>query len=127
MPKQEQRPRQLDSLIPTIKTEERRLDELLTEARARAQQTVAEARRQAAAKVESTRQSLPDLCRAERASRLPALKQKAAAAAAEEELRARTVEARARAAMNAAVDFIVSLVWPAPSARDGPVPPGGRP
>jgi len=117
MPKQKQRPRQLESLIPTIKTEERRLDELLSDARARAERMVEEARAQAAARIEATRGSLPALQKAEREARWSAMVQKAAVAAAEEEARANAVETRARAAMAETIRFIVSMVWPAPGSR----------
>jgi vacuolar-type H+-ATPase subunit H len=115
MPKQRQRPRQLDSLIPAIKTEERRLDDLLTEARARAEQIVRDSQAEAAARIEATRRSQPELLRAEREARWPALEEKAAAAAADEEARAQAMEKRARAALEETVKFIVSLVWPGES------------
>ena len=112
MPKQKQRPRQLDSLIPTIKTEERRLDDLLADARARAEQTVKDARAEAASRIESNRASLPALVKSQREARWPELERGAAAASADEEARVRTVETRARTRMDETVRFIVSLVWP---------------
>jgi vacuolar-type H+-ATPase subunit H len=118
MPKQKHRPPpQLDSLIPTIKTEEKRLDDLLVETRAQSERIVREAQEQAAARVASARQSLPDLLRKERDARRAAMEKKAADAAAQEEAQARRAEERARAAMDAAVQLIVSRVWPGSAGR----------
>jgi vacuolar-type H+-ATPase subunit H len=103
---------QLDSLIPAIKTEEKRLDELLVEARAQAEAKVREAEQQAAARVEAARESLPAFLETEHKSRRAAMERKAAQAAAEEELRARALEKRANDSMQATADYIVSLVWP---------------
>jgi hypothetical protein len=103
---------QLDSLIPAIKTEEKRLDDLLVEVRAQVEGMIKDAEQQAAARVESTRESLPALLEAERESRRAAMESKAAQSAAEEERRARAIEERARAAIDATADYIVSLVWP---------------
>ncbi len=112
MPKQKQRPRQLDSLIPTIKTEERHLDDLLTEARSRAERIVRDAEAQAAERIEYARKALPGLLEAEREARRAALERNAAAAAAEEEAREADVQRRGRAALEEAAQLIVSLVWP---------------
>jgi vacuolar-type H+-ATPase subunit H len=122
---------QLDSLIPAIKTEEKRLDDLLAEARARAEAMVREAEQQAAARVETARDSLPAFLEAERESRRAAMERKAAQAAAEEEVRARALEKRARDSMEATADYIVSLVWPVEAktgdSRPGHSKPGAQP
>ena len=112
MPKQKQRPRQLDSLIPTIKTEERRLDDLLTDARARADRLVRDAETQAAARIEAAQAGLPQMLAAERQARLGAMEKQAEAAAAELQGRQAELERRARAALEEAARFIVSVVWP---------------
>ena len=118
MPKQRPRPHpQLESLIPTIKTEEKRLDDLLVETRARAERIVKEAEAQAAALVASAQQALSELLKAEREARRAAMEEKAADAAAREEAGARETELRGRAAMDSTVEFIVSLVWPGETVR----------
>ncbi len=123
MAKQKQPTRQqLDSLIPAIKTEEKRLDDLLVEARAKAQGMIQAAEQEAAARIESTRESLPAFLEAQRESRRTAMERKAAQSAEEEEGKARAAEKRARAAMDATADYIVSLVWPG-DPRSGNSPP----
>jgi vacuolar-type H+-ATPase subunit H len=113
MPKQTQRPRQLDSFIPAIRTEERRLDDLLAGARERAEHIVRDAQVQAGARVEAARKALPGLMEERRQARRGALEQTAADAAAREEARERETVQRARAALDETVRFIVSAVWPA--------------
>jgi hypothetical protein len=103
---------ELESLIPTIKNEERHLDDLLGDARARAAGIVRDAEAQAAALIESTRTAIPGILQAERDARRAALVQKAEEAARVEVERTRAVEKSARAAMERTVAYIVSLVWP---------------
>ncbi len=113
MAKQRQPTRQQqDSLIPALKSEEKRLDELLTQARAKADAHVRDAERKAEARIAAAAQALPSLVSARRSERQAALEQAAATSAAEDERRARQEEARARGALDAAADYIVSLVWP---------------
>ncbi len=73
MPKQKRAKQELDSLIPTIKSEEKRLEDLLVEARARAEGMVRDAEAQAAARIQAARQALPGNPRggAPGAARLP--------------------------------------------------------
>ena len=118
---------QLDSLIPAIKTEEKRLDDLLVEARAQAEGMVRDAEQQAAARIESAQESLPAFLEAERESRRAAMERNAAQAAAQEESKARALENHARAAMDATADYIVSLVWPGDTDGGAVSPPGARP
>jgi vacuolar-type H+-ATPase subunit H len=103
---------ELESLIPAIKNEERHLDDLLGDARARAVGVVRDAEAQAAALIESTRTAIPGILRAERDARHAALVRKAEEAARVEVERTRAVENTARAAMERTVAYIVSLVWP---------------
>ena len=103
---------QLDSLIPAIKTEEKRLEDLLADTRARVREMVSNAEHQAAARIEEAREALPAFLKKQRESRMAAMEAKAAQLATEEERRALEVEERARASLDAAADYIVSLVWP---------------
>jgi len=118
MPRQQQPTRQLDSLIPALKTEEKRLEDLLAEARARAAALVQEAERQADARIAEARQALPAFLDAERRSRQAALERRAAQHAAEEERRAVDTERRGRSGLDEAADYIVSLVWPGATSRE---------
>ena len=120
MTKQKPTRQQLDSLIPAIKTEEKRLDELLADARAQAERIVKAAETEAAARIESAQEALPAHLKAERESRRAAMEKNAAQSAGEEERKSRELEQRARAALDRTVDYIVSLVWPgrkSPEAR----------
>jgi vacuolar-type H+-ATPase subunit H len=113
MPRQKPRVSQeLDSLIPTIKSEENRLQKLLAEARARADAVVRDAEARAAEAVQAARQELPALVEAQRRARHAELERTAAEAARGETERTGQLVTHARAAMDAAVRHIVSLVWP---------------
>jgi vacuolar-type H+-ATPase subunit H len=113
MAKQKNRTKhELESLIPTIKNEERRLDDLLGDERARSDRIVRDAEAQAAALIESARKALPGMLQAERDARRAALVRKADEAARVEGERTQAVEKSARAAMERTVAYIVSLVWP---------------
>ena len=113
MPKQKKRAKhELESLIPTIKNEESRLEDLLADARARADGIVRDAEAQAAALTASARTALPGILQAERDARRAAMVRKAEESAHTETENTRAVEDRARAAMEETVSYIVSLVWP---------------
>ncbi|MGA2379436.1 MAG: hypothetical protein ABSG85_09025 [Spirochaetia bacterium] len=113
MAKQKKRLKQeLESLIPTIKHEERHLEDLLVDARARADGIVRDAEAQAAARIQAARQALPGILQAERDARRAALVRKAEEAARTEEEKTRALQQSARAAMEKTVAYIVSLVWP---------------
>ena len=73
---------------------------------------VSNAEHQAAARIEEAREALPAFLKKQRESRMAAMEAKATQLAAEEERRALEVEERARASLDAAADYIVSLVWP---------------
>ena len=120
MAKQIKRPKvELESLIPTIKHEEMHLEDLLGDARARADSIVRDAEAQAAARIQAARQALPRILQAERDARRAALVHRAEEAARTEEEKTRALQQSARAAMDKTVVYIVSLVWPA----TGPQPP----
>ncbi len=113
MAKQKTRATQeLESLIPTIKSEEKHLDDLLADARVEAERVVREAEQQAAARIHACREQLPERLAAERESRRVALVEAAGAAARAEEEKTRILLTAARAAMKDAVAYVVSLVWP---------------
>jgi hypothetical protein len=102
----------LDSLIPSIKNEEKHLDGLLESARAQADRLIAEAEKLAEERVRRVREEMPGLLAAERESRTAALLHRA-----EEELRAaregtRDLEKTAAERMEKTVASIVSRVWP---------------
>ena len=110
--KQKRGKQELESLIPTIKDEEKHLDDLLESARAQAERLIAEAEKDAEERVRRARQELPQLLAAEREMRLAALQSRAG-----EELRAarestRDLEKAAAGRMEKTVASIVSRVWP---------------
>jgi vacuolar-type H+-ATPase subunit H len=113
MPRQKPRVAQeLDSLIPTLKSEEKRLQELLADARARADGIVHDAEARAGEAVQAARRDLPAFIEGQRRARRAELESGAAEAARGETEKTRQLQARARAAMDEAVRYIVSLVWP---------------
>ena len=109
--KQKRGKQELDSLIPSIKNEEKHLDELLQSARAQADRLVGEAERDAEERVRRARDEMPVTLAAERESRQAALRHRA-----EEELQAarkstRDLEKAAAGRMENTVSSIVSRVW----------------
>jgi F0F1-type ATP synthase membrane subunit b/b' len=101
-----------ESLIPSIQTEEKRIEGMLEEARRQAERMKAEAEREAAESLERAETDLPQEISAEREKRLAALKTLAL-----EERRARSEETRlleqfAAERLPGAVSYIVSRVWP---------------
>jgi len=118
---------ELESLIPTIKNEEKRLEDMLSDARAQADGIIRDAETGADERMRTTREELPGVIQAERDARHAALVARAGEAAGGEREKARALEASARAAMEMAADYIVSLVWPsAPGTSPGaphPRPP----
>jgi hypothetical protein len=122
MAKQQKRAKQeLESLIPTIKVEEKRLEDLLGDARAQAEAIVRSAQTGADELIESTRKALPGILQAEREARRAALVRRAEEAAGAEAERTRALEQTGRESMKVTVSYIVSLVWPG-----APSPPQGR-
>ncbi len=102
----------LGSLIPEIKTEEKHLDDLLGGARTEAERIHADAETEAASRIREARAALPRVTEAERESRVAAMHREATAAARTEEERTRAQELAAAAAVDDAVAYVVSLVWP---------------
>ena len=102
----------LDSLIPSIKTTEKNLDDLLEGARADAAELIQTTETEAARRIQRSREDIPGLLARERVSRMVSLLARAAdqlEAAREEN---RRLESKAAANMEAAVALIVSRVWP---------------
>jgi vacuolar-type H+-ATPase subunit H len=113
MAKRRERTRkELGSLIPEIKTEEHHLDDLLSGARAEAERIFQDAEAEADSRVRAARVALPRIIAAERESRTAGMHREAAAAARAEEERTRVQETAATAAIDDAVAYVVSLVWP---------------
>jgi hypothetical protein len=113
MEKRQKRERKdLGSLIPEIKTEEKHLDDLLVGARADAERMVQEAEVEAGARVRAARAAAPRIVEAERQRRVAAVRAEAAEAARTEEKRIRAQEEAAGAAMGTAVAYVTTLVWP---------------
>jgi hypothetical protein len=110
--KKKREKKQFESLIPEIKSEEQRLAGLLNDARADAERAQRDAETEAGARLRAAHAALPRLMAAERESRLQALRREADAAARVEEERTKGLEDAAAAAMNEAVAYVVSLVWP---------------
>jgi vacuolar-type H+-ATPase subunit H len=113
MAKKKRREKQeLDSLIPSIKSAEKNLDDLLEGARAEAADLIREAEAEAGRLIQRSREDIPGLLARERESRMVSLRARAAEVleAAREENRG--LEKEAAKSMGAAVALIVSRVWP---------------
>ena len=115
--KQKRAQQELESLIPTIKNEEKLLAERLEKARADAQRVVQEAEKEAEDRIERGKADLPRFIEKERAARLESLRREA-----EETLhaaRAETgeIERAAAGRLQDAVAWIVSRVWPAADVK----------
>jgi vacuolar-type H+-ATPase subunit H len=104
--------REQDSLIPVVKGEEKRLDELLQEARERAAKIVAEAEREAAERLATAEADVPVTLARERETRLTAIRETAAKVRAEAAGETRTLEKAAMGRLPAAVTYILSRVRP---------------
>ncbi|HYW82713.1 MAG TPA: V-type ATPase subunit subunit G family protein [Spirochaetia bacterium] len=103
---------ELDSLIPSIKSAEKNLDDLLEGARAEAAELIQSTETEAARRIQRSREETPALLARERESRMVSLRARAAEvreAALEEN---RRLEKKAAEGMEAAVRLIVSRVWP---------------
>ena len=99
---------ELDSLIPSIKSAEKNLDDLLAGVRAEAAELVQSAETEAARRIQRSREEAPALLARERESRMVSLRARAAEQleAAREETRG--LEKKAAGGMEAAVRLIVS-------------------
>jgi hypothetical protein len=110
--KQKREKKEFESLIPEIKSEEQRFAGLLNDARAESERVQRDAETEAGARLRAARAALPRLMAAERESRLQGLQREADAEARVEEERTKGLEDAAAAAMDEAVAYVVSLVWP---------------
>jgi hypothetical protein len=113
MAKKKQREKQeLESLIPSIKSTEKTLEDLLESARAEAAELIQTTETEAARRIERSREGIPGLLARERESRMVSLRARASETleAAREENR--RLEKEAAGNMGAAVALIVSRVWP---------------
>jgi vacuolar-type H+-ATPase subunit H len=99
-----------DSLIPVIKGEEKRLEEMLADARERAAKIVAEAERRAAELLKETEAGIPAALARERESRIGALQKKAAEVRRAAEAETRALERAAEERLPAAVSYLLSRV-----------------
>jgi vacuolar-type H+-ATPase subunit H len=111
--KQKRAHQELESLIPSIKSEERHLADQLEKARAEAERLIQEAEKEAEARVERAKADLPGFLEVERTTRMESLRHEA-----EETLhtaRGETdyLERVAAGRLGEAVAYIVSRVWPA--------------
>jgi vacuolar-type H+-ATPase subunit H len=102
----------LGSLIPEIKNEEKHLDDLLGGARAEADHIREDAQAEADSRIRAAGAALPRVVAAERESRAAEMQREAAARTRAEEEKTRAQESTAAAAMDEAVAYVVSLVWP---------------
>ncbi|HVO40340.1 MAG TPA: hypothetical protein VMV03_15015 [Spirochaetia bacterium] len=101
-----------ESLVPAIEQEEGRLRELLEKARAEARQIVEDAERQAAERTRLAREEMPGLMERKRAGMLERHRSEAVELREEMAAQTKAILGKARGNLQAAADFIVSLVWP---------------
>jgi len=110
--KQKRGQQELSSLIPSVRNTEQRFDELMAEARTRAESAVAEAHTRSEQAIRGAQAGLPEMLAAERDEEMRRLRREAEdAARAERELTV-ALGRNARAAFEAAVAFVVGRVWP---------------
>jgi len=113
MAKKKQREKQeLDSLIPSIKSAEKNLDDLLEGARAEAAELIQTAETEASRRIQRGREEIPGFLARERESRMVALRARAAKALETAREENRRLEKEAAARLEAAAALIVSRVWP---------------
>ncbi len=101
-----------ESLIPSLKTEEKHLEELLEQARGQATRIISEAEAAAAAHMASVESALPDLTGRLHESRIASLEEKAEEVRRAARAETEKLERDAAERLSAAVAFIVSRVWP---------------
>jgi len=103
---------ELDSLIPSIKSAEKTLDDLLEGARAEAAELIQSTETEAARRIQRAREEIPALLARERESRMVSLRSRAAEALEAARAENRRLEKKAAEGMKAAAALIVSRVWP---------------
>jgi cell division septum initiation protein DivIVA len=113
MAKKKQREKQeLESLIPSIKSAEKTLDDLLEGARAEAAELIQTTETEAARRIQRSREEIPGLLARERESRMVSLRARAAEVLEAAREKNRRLEKQAAGRISAAVALIVSRVWP---------------
>jgi len=101
-----------ESLIPSLKTEEKHLEELLVETRGQAARIISEAEAGAAAHVASVESALPDLIGRLHESRIASLEEKAEEVRRAARAETEKLERDAAERLSDAVAYIVSRIWP---------------
>jgi cell division septum initiation protein DivIVA len=110
--KKQREKKELDSLIPSIRSAEKTLDDLLEGARAEAAELIQNTETEAARRIQRGREGIPGLLARERESRMVVLRARAAEVLEEGREENRRLEKKAAESMGAAVALIVSRVWP---------------
>ena len=110
--KQKRAHQELESLIPTIKSEEKHLADQLEKARAEADLLIQEAEKEAEARVERAKADLPGLLEIERAARMESLRREAEETLHTARGETDSIERAAAGRLGEAVAYIVSRVWP---------------
>ena len=100
------------SLVPLIRAEEARLAETLEQTKNQALESIAEARRQADARIEAMRQRMPAVIAETRAKEIQNLDTLIKEHEAQGQVSITALERQARANMPATIDKILSLVLP---------------
>ncbi|MFQ5792318.1 MAG: hypothetical protein ACE5JI_17760 [Acidobacteriota bacterium] len=100
------------SLIPVIKAEEKRFQSAIQVAREEAARLVRAAEEKAAERVAAAKRQLPEFVSKRRTAMLEQFKSQAESAQRGAELEPEELKEKARGNMDAAVDFIISMVWP---------------
>jgi cell division septum initiation protein DivIVA len=113
MAKKKQREKQeLESLIPSIKSAEKSLDDLLEGARAEAADLIQATEAEAVQRIQRSREEIPGLLAREREARMASLRAKAADVLEKAREKNRRLEKEAAGKVGAAAALIVSRVWP---------------
>ena len=99
------------SLIPAIKAEEDRLQQMLDDAKAEAARSIEEAEREAEARIEETKQGLPALMAKRREEALREIKAEVEAERETTETEGGGLAEQAQGNMAAAVAHILDRVW----------------
>ena len=102
------------SLIPAIRAEETRLQEMLAEAESQTGASIEQARREAAEFVETTRRLLPEWIAMQRDSQLGQIRAKARQLCDSRPERIEAMQETAGRNMATAVDRILAAVWEIP-------------
>jgi len=104
------------SLVPLIRAEEIRLGDELEQVKADAQARIVEARRQAAKRVETARQHIPEVIEKTHTQEIQDLDTRTQTQTAQAQAAVEALEQQARGNITAAVEKIVTLVLPEDTA-----------